>query len=77
MIVEVTQDDIDKGCRANAYRCPVALALSRTFNKHVGANSCWAAFESHDVRLPEIASKFVKDFDCELPVSPIRFEIDA
>lgn len=33
MIVDVTQDDIDKGERFRGYACPIALAASRAFKE--------------------------------------------
>lgn len=92
MQVEVTQDDIDQGCVAQAYNCPVARALNRATGE-----TDWSVCQEYAARyadledgadddtqqvrlahayMPEAVGKFVTDFDNGCPVEPFTFDFD-
>lgn len=75
MIVEVTQEDIDKGVPYGVASCPVALALQRTIGARVAVDpTAWSLFHGmKDYPLPGDASVFIRDFDSGKPVAPFRF----
>jgi hypothetical protein len=75
-VIQVTQDDIEHGIRADCYYCPVALALERTLGAvdvrvyHGSADwiippngSPEEAIQMVQQILPQEASVFVADFD--------------
>ena len=79
--VVVTAEDIAKGERYSANRCPVALALNRLVpDSSVGyggdgykawIGDGWASSKP----LPPIAQNFVGRFDQGLPVEPFDFTL--
>ena len=88
--VEVTQVDIDEGCRKISGSCPVALALARAskakfVNVYARCNLNtghyrWIAegiFRIHFiVALPDVVGAFVGAFDEGKPVSPFEFTLE-
>ena len=80
--INVTQRDIDKGCRGHGGNCPIALAIFRRLSKGV-VSVGWerTRFELPKGLLifsenPKTARQFVEEFDACNPVSPFRFDID-
>ena len=81
--IDVTQDDIDQGKRENCTLCPIALAAQRVFpgkSIHVSVFNLWvdnspAAEDGRGYPLPEVACKFLQDFDHGRPVQPFKFGI--
>ena len=78
--VEVTQEDINKGCPNFGHACPVALALKRLFPTYqVIVNTNQVTL--HDDReykiakLPPEVVRFVYDFDYTKTGQPITFTI--
>ena len=72
--VEVTEDDIAKGIRYMYSNSPVALAINRT----CGGGNVVTIFTRVQIRtwwytLPEVAQRFVKEFDGRKRVKPFRF----
>ena len=84
MKISVTAQDIRRGKRAEPCRCPVALALKRTFKRKVSVTFTSLEFESYRkgkeslVRdTPSIVAKFVEAFDDHKPVKPFSFSFAA
>lgn len=82
MKIEVTQEDIDGGCRESAGHCPIALALARATGcpVSVGPGSCSVRKDDgwHHYELPLAARRFVRDFDGNTaPVSPFKFTLGS
>lgn len=91
LILEVTQEDIDKGKRENCSLCPIALALMRKFNldpsedslDHVSVGITMASIfpvidkqhKSQYFYMPDEASEFIKNFDSKIPVKPFNFTL--
>ncbi len=91
LILEITQEDIDKGKAGNCSLCPIALALMRKFNLDPSEDSLDYArvgltmasiFPVMDrerkpqyFNMPDEASEFIKDFDSKLPVKPFSFTL--
>ena len=86
MIVEVTQDHINRGV-PTVCKCPVALAIMEEGRK-VKYGLCaavrttnvrlWHLRESppmKTVQLPPEAAQFIRDFDSKKPVQPFSFEL--
>ena len=89
MRIEVTAEDIAKGERLRACRCPVALALSRAGFEEPevypsygpddyspgGAGEIIAGGDRF--ALPLTVDRFVAAFDEGKPVEPFAFDLDA
>ena len=80
-IIDVTQEDIDRGRRGKCMECPIALAAARAtgrasaFTSHWAVNVDGADFDEIDnATTPEIR-KFIGDFDCGEKVSPFSFKM--
>ena len=76
LLIDVTQEDIDRGCRGNSKYCPIALALRRMGHKDISVVSWSVRWLPPDTgnwfnpapayaagKLPPEASRFVEDFD--------------
>lgn len=83
MIVNVTQEHIDKGSIHSAYSCPIALAVNATLS---GANAVvfarcigWSAkgVVDHHWHPSKEVYKFVRDFDAGQNVLPFSFEMKS
>ncbi len=78
--INVTQRDIDQGCRASVRSCPIARALSRHLPKFPGCDYV-SAFPNlltlgqafWYARTPPSASAFILAFDSTEPVRPFSF----
>jgi hypothetical protein len=80
--VDVTQKDIDKGCKTNATHCPVARAGKRVFKCNVSVTSLTlSVFSPHggwqDIPLPNEVGSFIRSFDRDKPVQPFSFNLDV
>lgn len=85
--VNVTQDDIDKGCRKRRSKCPIARAVNRvvheaTGNTKFGAMVGYTAILVGDaegeiirVAADRRIQQFIFYFDNEMPVKPFNFTI--
>lgn len=78
LVVDVTQDDIDRGARTMAYECPIARAMSRRLDKpRVGYDTASGRVAGSHLRrlytLSRRASDFARRFDRGLAVQPSRF----
>lgn len=76
--INVTQEDINKGIKSDCSKCPIALAANRVIPNGalaVGGASItyWNEKEAISILLPEIALKFIRDFDSGRKVKPFSF----
>lgn len=79
MKIEVTKEDIDMGTRWDYNFCPIALAITRALQVGVYvANATVFCSGIALYRLPEVAIRFIEDFDCDghRAVKPFTFELD-
>jgi len=78
--IHVTEDDIKRGQPEDCYFCPIALAAKRDLKeKDLIVTSDEIIIEKphrRGILLPYEAANFVFDFDHDVPVQPINFEID-
>lgn len=81
MKIIITQQEIDdakkfKGWAPARDCCPIALAVQRLFKTPVTVGNSFIHINYTNIYLlPEIAKKFVKDFDGGLEVKPFEFEL--
>jgi len=75
MIIEVTQKDIDNGIRCDIGNCPIALAMTRRFNKRVTIGQSYTLCNDKVVSLPFDARTFILEFDDGKIVQPFTFNI--
>lgn len=81
MRIQVTQEDIDKGCKGKFYACPVARALERDTGMEWGVGTTLACTTDkktglidRKIQLPETVSRFIRNFDFGDKVEPLAFE---
>ncbi len=82
--VEVTAEDIAAGERDSCERCPIAIAVQRTglIRVHADADAIWGwpddgdDTESIGCDTPDIAARFMEDFDTGEPVEPFAFTVE-
>ena len=78
MIIKVTQEHIDKGCKLNTLSCPVALAMEEATGDNWSVGSVFFWLESKKKAIP-ITIKiryFIEDFDSGKKVLPFEFELN-
>lgn len=80
MKVSITSSDIAQGQKSSARFCPVAIAMSRAFERDIWVG--WAFCYSHPVAVPKMvyalpkeAQDFVVKFDQGESVEPLEFEV--
>lgn len=86
----VTQEHINEGEAKHCKHCPIALAVRKTISPFVDSSvggydiiinyrrvfvEGIAYLNSHSIKLPDIAFKFIQHFDNQLPVEPFSFEV--
>lgn len=88
IIINVTQDEINRGERNKCKSCPIALSIIRSVDYphvYVGKNIV-TFYTSHDfsrilpskiVKLPKEIQNWIYAFDSKMPVMPISFELDV
>lgn len=83
MIISVTKEDIIKGNRGSADRCPVALAFKRALLPKqskiaVGSQTFSVRIKGHYSQgdLPARAIRFIRRFDSSESVKPFTFALD-
>lgn len=75
-IINITQEDIDSGCKGNCSLCPIALALSRTFNtREVQVSNSYIRVGEKWYFIPIQARFFIRSFDTYRAVQPFSFEL--
>jgi len=83
MRIVVTQKDIDKGRRTDAFSCPISQSIRRRFKDSdpcTGINILNLTLKSkryEGVPLPNIAQAFIYNFDMDrgIPTKPFAFEL--
>jgi hypothetical protein len=80
IIVNVTQEDIDRGSRHCGTECPVLWALQRAFSPDVidRVTRAYIVFRDRPrKKSPKSVVEFCRNFDCGGPdeVGPIRFTV--
>jgi hypothetical protein len=81
MIINVTQENIDKGVRHDIALCPVALAAQDVFQiavvvgYHTIVDDSNEAYDCLDYDNARKVEKFIRDFDNRKPVKPFSFEV--
>jgi hypothetical protein len=78
VIINVTQEDIDKGIPKECGKCPVALAIKRAGNfEFVSVDGCEIYIDGSDFACPNEVDFFIRDFDTGGPsaVFPFSFEL--
>lgn len=85
MLIEVTQQDIDKGKRDSPCRCPVALAVQRTTGLPNGDirveqdgpfDPCHVKIGGHKHAMSREADQFIMRFDAGQPVEPLTITVN-
>ena len=83
VLIQVTQEDIDKGCRTSTRSCAIARALDRITHDRLGALvgkfiklEDWYGEVVFRQRIPIVARNFISDFDSGLYVEPFSFQLD-
>ena len=82
MKIRVTQEHINEGVPGKACSCPIALALNDQINPphHIQVGSevilISSALDTCAYGLPEKVKQFISDFDGELFVEPLEFELN-
>jgi hypothetical protein len=74
--VQVTQEDIDEGCRGDFACCPIARALWRVFPEKsvmVEFHCVWIGDMKRE--LPPDAVRFIEEYDTNHLVQPFEFSI--
>lgn len=80
IIIDVTQDDIDCGCREDGENCPIAKAVERKTGLAVNVTEREVEFDHCDYSalLPEEAQQFVYEFDLDQrDVEPFSFTLEV
>jgi len=74
MKIHVTQEDIDNGKRGDAYGCPIALALHRSFKRKWSVGlTCAKNTNGKVIEIPRSAQRFIRTFDNRKPAKPFNF----
>ena len=78
MQLEVTQDHIDKGWKANGVKCPVAYAFTeKGYNCCIGTTALFAdVYPGCEFFCDNRLEKWILDFDAGNKVSPFTLELD-
>ena len=81
MYITVTKEDIELGQRRDPEQCAVAKALLRAGLEHLGVmgpsvmvSDGWGRLTS--VKLPEVVSDWIFNFDAGNAVAPFSFEVE-
>lgn len=84
-VVQITQEHINAGKKANCTSCPIALALRdghipSEYSVHVRVGVVHVISTAYNtfrtLLLGDVAKRFVERFDLGLLVEPFRFEMD-
>lgn len=82
MLVNITQQHIDKGKTGNSTECPTALAVQEKIGfkvrVHVGLTFIFFVFDdqyTYDAPQPQELLQWVRRYDLREKVEPLQFEI--
>lgn len=80
-LIEVTQQDIDKGIRGNSCACPVAWAIRSAIGDgdiEIRVGEDLITVGNAQVPVPKIAYRFIRAFDYGLySVEPFTFTLEV
>jgi hypothetical protein len=79
MKIKVTKSDIKNGEREHCAKCPVALAIKRTFKsrkQRVYVDPWKITIGKKTYITPLDVATFVLDFDCGIEVEPFTFTLE-
>lgn len=81
LLVKVTDEDIQNGKSYDPCKCPIALALRRQTGLNAAVGNGATLFTDdlityESTNWPEIADRFIINFDTGRPVTPIEFDLD-
>jgi hypothetical protein len=77
MLINVTQEHIDKGKRGSVIFCPVARAVREVFGDGVVASGAGILIKGYHHHVPHIVQEFMQNFDTTKPVKPFSFELET
>lgn len=80
LVITVTEQDILDGVQGSSSGCPIALAMFSAGARRAGASSIEMTWQDADGnywsgRTPEVAARFISDFDHDEAVFPIEFTV--
>jgi hypothetical protein len=81
-LINITQNDIDRGVKLEAAACPVARAVARAFRKRTGTYCVFGGFvprgpkRNNNWPLPPEVWRFMWAFDNDKPVKPFSFVLE-
>lgn len=70
--ITVTQEDIDRGVKGSADKCPIGLAVQRAY-----AAGLRFTEKQGEAGLPDNAAEFQWRFDAGLEVKPFSFRVEC
>lgn len=76
MLINVTQEDIDKGEASHCSRCPVALALIRMGHEEVRVGGSSFTTKTIYAHLPDTAIAWIVSFDLGSKGLPFTFTVE-
>lgn len=75
--ISVTAEDIANGKIAEAYECPISLAIGRALGTNgVGVCGSWIDLNGKHLEISELAANFVSEYDYGNFVEPFEFELE-
>lgn len=79
MKISVTKEHINNGQTCKSVHCPIALAIKEHFDTFVSVGPCEVAIGGpfNNIPLPQIARRFIEDFDYGDSVEPFTFELES
>jgi hypothetical protein len=77
VMVQVTQEDIARGERWAAFRCPVAFAAERAGLGRKGVTNYDILVRGKIIPLPGYVTEWINAYDAGCLVEPIRFSIEV
>lgn len=83
MQIEVTETDIKEGIIKDCKRCPIANAISKAISDGIVVKVRYTMVDFMTIegrrywrKLPELATKFISDYDLGYPVVPFTFDLN-
>lgn len=76
MLIKITQKDIEQGYPCECRGCPISLAAERAGMIDPIVTNDYITELHKSYILPQVAQKFIDDFDAGVKVQPFEFEIE-
>ena len=86
MKIEVTKEEIEKGIRNDAYKDPIALAVTRTVGREASVYPNWRTpcmvyfdINNHTLKLPlpQFVNRLALAYDAGSEMEPFEFELNT